>query len=443
MTLKISDRFNYSGLLRFTLPSVVMMLFTSIYVIADGYFVSNYVGKTALAAVNFAYPVLMILGSIGFMFGTGGSALISKKMGEGKKEEASSLFSSIVVFSSLLGVVLTVLGYIHMKKIAYFMGARGTLLEYSTLYGRIIISCLPSYILQYEFQCLLITANKSKLGLGVTILAGLTNIIADAVLIIVFRTGVAGAAAATALSQLVGGIVPLIYFMRKNDSLLHFTFKFKWKWNDILKTVTNGSSEFMGNISQSIVSAIYNLQLLKYSGEDGLAAYSIIMYVAIVFMSLFIGYSVGSAPVISYNYGAGDKEHLSSLVRKSYVIITVQSVFMFAVSFVLARPLGLIFVSYDRALLDFTVRAFKIFSLSFLFSGFSIFSSSLFTALNNGAISALISFMRTLFFQVVSVLVIPLVFGLDGIWMSTGAAEFFSLILSLALLFSKRRKYGY
>lgn len=443
MTLTISDRFNYSRLLRFTLPSIGMMLFTSIYVIADGYFVSNYCGKTALASINFAYPVLMILGSIGFMFGTGGSALISKRLGEQKEKEANEIFSFIILFSFVLGVFLTILGLVFIEKIIYMMGARGELLKLSTLYGSIILSCLPSYILQYEFQCLFVTASKPKLGLYVTVAAGMSNIILDWLLICVFHTGVAGGAVATAASQVVGGIIPLIYFMRKNTSRLRFTFPVKWDGKSLLKTMTNGSSEFMGNISSSIVGAIYNLQLLKYSGEDGLAAYSIIMYVNIVFMSLFIGYSVGSAPIISYNYGSEDREHLKSIVKKSFVIISLGSISMLLLSLILARPLGLIFVSYDKELLDFTIHAFRLYSISFLFCGFPIFSSSLFTALNNGLISGVIAVMRTLFFQVVCVIVIPLFFSIDGIWMSTGAAEALSLILSLIFVFAYKKKYGY
>ncbi len=443
MSLNISDRFNYSRLLKFTFPSVMMMLFTSIYVIADGYFVSNYVGKTALASVNFAYPVLMILGSIGFMFGTGGSALISKRLGEKREEEANNLFSFIIVFSLILGFLLTILGIAFMERIAFLMGARGELLEYTTIYGRIILTCLPAYILQYEFQCLFVTANKPRLGLIVTVAAGMTNIVFDYIMIVLLGWGVRGGAAATAMSQLVGGIIPLVYFLRKNSSLLRIKFSVKWDGKSLLKTITNGSSEFMGNISASIVSAVYNLQLLKYSGEDGIAAYSVIMYVGIIFMSLFIGYSVGVAPVISYNYGAKDDEHLKSIVRKSFVIISTQALTMFCLSFFLSRPLGLLFVSYDKVLLEFTIHAFSLYSISFLFSGFSVFSSSLFTALNNGAVSALISFMRTLFFQIVCVLIIPLILGGDGIWLSTTIAEALSLVLSLFFVFRYRNRYHY
>lgn len=444
MQLSISDRFNYSRLLRFTFPSVVMMLFTSIYVIADGFFVSNFVGKTALASVNFAYPILMILGCIGFMFGSGSSALISKKLGEGKDGEANDIFSFIIIFSILLGILLTLLGFFFIEDVLVLMGATGELLENSTVYAKIIVSCLPFYILQYEFQCLLVTADKPRLGLVVTVLAGLTNIVFDALFIVVFGWGIWGGATATALSQVVGGLVPLIFFLRRNNSSrLRIKGGFRWDWKSLAKICGNGSSEFMSNVSTSIVGAVYNLQLLKYAGEDGLAAYSVIMYVGIVFVSLFIGYSVGSAPIIGYNYGSEDHEHLRKITRESYVIISLQSVAMIIFSFVMARPLGLVFVSYDPSLLVFTIHAFRLYSISFLFCGFSIFSSSFFTALNNGLVSALISFLRTLVFQLLSILTIPIFLGSDGIWLATACAEFLSLIFSLIFVLANRRKYHY
>lgn len=443
MQLSITDRFNYARLLRFTFPSVVMMLFTSVYVIADGYFVSNWVGKTALAAVNFAYPILMILGCIGFMFGTGASALISKKLGEQMEKEAEDIFSFIVVFSLALGIVLTVLGLLFIDRILALMGATGELLEMSSTYAKIIVSCLPFYILQYEFQCLFVTADKPRLGLYVTVAAGLTNIIFDALLIAVFHTGIAGGAVATAMSQVVGGLIPLVYFSRKNSSRLRLTLHFSVNWRNLTKIAGNGSSEFLSNVAASIVGTVYNLQLLKYSGEDGLAAYGIIMYVGIIFVSLFIGYCVGSAPVIGYNYGAGDTAHLKKIVKESFIIIAAESVLMFALSLLLARPLALIFVSYDAALMEFTIHAFTLYAVSFLFCGFSMYSSSLFTALNNGLVSAVISFMRSLVFQIACVLIIPLVLGLDGIWLSTVFSELLSLILSFSFVFALKKRYGY
>ena len=443
MTLSISDRFNYSRLLRFTFPSVMMMLFTSVYVIADGYFVSNWVGKTALAAVNFAYPILMILGCIGFMFGTGASALISKKLGEGKADEANSIFSFIVIFSIVLGLFLTVLGLLFIDRILALMGATGELLEMSSVYAKIIVSSLPFYILQYEFQCLFVTADKPRLGLYVTVAAGMTNIVFDALFIAVFQWGIKGGATATAMSQVAGGLIPLVYFMRKNSSRLKLKRHFTPDWKNLGIISSNGMSEFLSNVSASVVGAVYNLQLLKYSGEDGLAAYGVIMYVGIVFVSLFIGYSVGSAPIIGYNYGAGDRDHLKKIVKESYVIIAVESVLMFLLSLVLARPLGLIFVSYDRELLEFTIHAFILYSISFLFCGFSMYSSSLFTALNNGLVSAVISFMRSLVFQIACVLIIPVILGSDGIWLATVFSELLSLILSVTFVLTNRKKYGY
>ncbi len=443
MTLSISDRFNYSRLLRFTFPSVMMMLFTSVYVIADGYFVSNWVGKTALAAVNFAYPILMILGCIGFMFGTGASALISKKLGEGKADEANSIFSFIVIFSIVLGLFLTVLGLLFIDRILALMGATGELLEMSSVYAKIIVSSLPFYILQYEFQCLFVTADKPRLGLYVTVAAGMTNIVFDALFIAVFHWGIKGGATATAMSQVAGGLIPLVYFMRKNSSRLKLKRHFTPDWKNLGVISSNGMSEFLSNVSASVVGAVYNLQLLKYSGEDGLAAYGVIMYVGIVFVSLFIGYSVGSAPIIGYNYGAGDRDHLKKIVKESYVIIAVESVLMFLLSLVLARPLGLIFVSYDRELLEFTIHAFILYSISFLFCGFSMYSSSLFTALNNGLVSAVISFMRSLVFQIACVLIIPVILGSDGIWLATVFSELLSLILSVTFVLTNRKKYGY
>ncbi len=443
MPLSITGSFNYTRLLRFTFPSVVMMLFTSVYVIADGYFVSNWVGKTALAAVNFAYPILMILGCIGFMFGTGASALISKKLGEQMEKEAEDIFSFIVVFSIVLGIALTLLGLLFIDRILALMGATGELLEMSSIYARIIVSCLPFYILQYEFQCLFVTADKPRLGLYVTVCAGLTNIIFDALFIAVFNMGITGGAVATALSQVVGGLIPLVYFMRKNSSRLRLRLHFSLNWRNLGRIAGNGSSEFLSNVAASVVGTVYNLQLLKYSGEDGLAAYGVIMYVGIIFVSLFIGYSVGSAPIIGYNYGAGNTAHLKKIVKESFIIIGAESVLMFALSLLLARPLAIIFVSYDKALMEFTIHAFALYSISFLFCGFSMYSSSLFTALNNGLVSAVISFMRSLVFQIACVLIIPLILGLDGIWLSTVFSELLSLILSFVFVFALKRRYGY
>lgn len=440
--IQLSDHFSYRKLLRFTLPSMIMMVFTSIYGVVDGFFVSNFAGKTPFTAVNFIMPFLMILGSIGFMFGTGGSALIAKTMGEGNKQKANQIFSLIVYVSVACGILFVIFGNIFIRPFAAILGAQGQLLEDSVAYGRIILAAIPAFILQYEFQCLFVAAEKPQLGLYVTIAAGLTNIVLDALFVAVFRWGLEGAAAATAISQFVGGIVPLIYFSRRNTSLFRLS-KTKFDGKALLKTCTNGSSELMSNISMSIVSMLYNVQLLKYAGEDGVAAYGVLMYVNMIFIAVFIGYSVGTAPVIGYHYGAQNRRELRGLLRKSLIIVGSFAVLMFTAAEILAKPLSILFVGYDLGLLEMTLHAFLIYSFSFLFSGFAIFGSSFFTALNNGLVSALISFMRTLIFQILAVLIFPLVWKLDGIWLSIVAAEIMAVIVTVIFLLSKRKKYHY
>lgn len=440
--INLSDNFNYGKLLRFTFPSIIMLVFSSIYGVVDGYFVSNYAGKTSFAAVNFIMPVLMILGCIGFMFGTGGGALISKTLGEKDDKKANEIFTMIVAVSVGVGVILTILGIALMPLISRLLGADGKMLDDSVLYGRIVTIGLPFYILQYEFQCMFATAGKPKLGLYVTAAAGVTNMVLDYLLVAVFPLGIIGAAAATAFSQFVGGVIPLIYFLRKNSSLLRFT-KFKFDGMALLKTCTNGSSEFLSNIAMSVVSMLYNRQLMRYAGEDGVSAYGVLMYVGMIFMAVFVGYSVGVAPIVGYNYGAQNKEQLKNILKKSTVVIFVTAVVMFAASEFLSAPLSRIYVGYDQNLLEITVDAFKIFSFAFLFSGFAIFGSSFFTALNDGLTSALISFFRTLVFQAASVLIFPLIWDLDGIWISIVAADVMAVALTLVFVFAKRKKYGY
>ncbi len=442
MNIRLSDHFDYKRLLRYALPSIVMMVFTSIYGIVDGFFVSNYAGKTPFAAVNLIMPLLLILGCVGFMFGTGGGALIAKTMGERKPDKANELFTLIVVVSAACGVVLAALGFFLLRPVAELMGASGELLEQSLIYGRIILLALPFYILQFEFQCLFATAEKPKLGLYVTVASGLANMVLDALLVGVFPFGVAGAAAATAISELAGGVIPLVYFSRENTSRLRLV-RFKFDGRALLKTCGNGSSEFMSNVSMSLVSMLYNVQLMKYAGEDGVAAYGVLMYVSMIFQAIFIGYSVGTAPITGYNFGAQNKVELKNLLSRSLRIIFVCALCMFAAGQLLAEPLGRIFVSYDTELLDMTVHAFGIFSFAFLFSGFSIFGSSFFTALNDGLTSALISFLRTLVFQLAAVLLFPLIWGLDGIWLSIVGAEVMSIIATLLFLIGKRKRYGY
>lgn len=440
--IQLSDHFTRKRLLRFSLPSIVMMVFTSIYGVVDGYFVSNYTGKTPFAAVNLIMPFLMILGGVGFMFGTGGGALIAKTMGEGKAEKADKLFSMTVYASILCGLVLTAVGLLFLRPFAQLMGAEGELLENSLLYGTINLIALPFYILQYEFQCLFATAEKPKLGLYVTVASGVANMVLDWLLVAVLPFGLAGAAAATAASQFIGGVFPLIYFARKNSSRLHLT-RCRLELRPLGRICANGSSELMGNISMSLVSMLYNVQLMQYVGEDGIAAYGVLMYVSMIFQAIFIGYSVGTAPIVSYHYGAQNREELKSLLRKAIFIVAIAALCMFAAGELLAAPLSRLFVAYDEELLQMTTHAFAIFSFSFLFSGFAINGSSFFTALSDGLTSALISFLRTLVFQVAAVLLFPLLWGLDGIWFSIVAAEIMAVLATIFFLLKKQKKYGY
>lgn len=442
MKIKLSDHFTYSKLLRFVFPSIIMMVFTSIYGVVDGLFVSNFVGKTAFASINLVMPFVMILGGIGFMIGTGGTALVSKLLGEGNNEKANKIFTMMIIFTLLFGVVLSLVGIFSMPWVADFLGATEEMMADCVLYGRIVTGFTVAFMLQNVFQSFLIAAEKPKLGLWITVAAGFTNMILDAVFIIPFKWGVAGAAIATGLSQCVGGIFPLIYFSRKNSSLLRLA-KTKLELKPILNACGNGSSELMSNISSSIVSMIYNFQLMKYIGEDGVSAYGVLMYVQFIFIAIYIGYSIGCAPITGYHFGAQNHGELKNMLRKSSFLSAVSGAALTVLAIALSSPMAKLFVGYDEALYDLTRHAFKLFAYSFLLAGFNIFASSFFTALNNGAVSAAISFMRTLIFQTSSVLILPLFLGVDGIWWAITVAEAFAFLLSLAFLFAKRKKYHY
>lgn len=442
MNIQLSDHFNYRKLFLFTLPTIAMMIFTSIYGVVDGFFVSNFVGKTPFAAVNFIMPFLMIPGTIGFMFGTGGSAIVSKTLGEGNKEKANCLFSLFIYVSFICGIVIAVLGIVFIRPVASMLGADGEMLEYCVIYGRIILAALPTFILEMEFQSFIVTAEKPQLGLILTVVSGVTNMVLDALFIAVFNWGVIGAALATAISQAIGGIAPLIYFFKKNTSLLRLT-KTNYDGKAILKACINGSSELMSNISMSLVGMLYNIQLIKYAEEDGVAAYGVLMYVNFIFISAFIGYSIGTAPIIGFHYGAKNSAELKNILKKSIILITIFSAIMFILGEVLAKPLSIIFVNYDKALLEMTLRGFFIFSFSFLFAGMAIFGSSFFTALNDGLISAIIAFLRTLVFQIAAVIILPVFLGLDGIWISVIVAELMAALTSIVFIVLLRNKYNY
>lgn len=442
MKIQLSDHFTTLRLLRFVFPSIIMMIFTSIYGVVDGLFVSNYVGKTPFAAVNLIMPFLMIMGAVGFMFGTGGSAVVSQALGEGKPDKANQYFSMMVYVVIGSGAVLTLAGLVLLRPIAAAFGASGTMLDYCVVYGRIILCTLTAFMLQNVFQSFLVTAERPQLGLAVTVAAGVTNMLLDFLFIAVLGWGIVGAAAATAVSQLIGGLVPLVYFARPNTSRLALV-KTSLNMRILGKTCINGSSELMTNISMSLVNILYNFQLMRYIGEDGVAAYGIIMYVSFIFAAIFIGYSIGSAPIIGYHYGAGNHEELKGLLRKSLCLVTLWNIALTALAVLTAQPLAKVFVGYDDGLSALTARALALYSLSFLFMGYNIFGSAFFTALGNGVASAAISFLRTLLFQVAAVLLLPLLLGIDGIWLAIVAAELLALIVTAFFFVRKKDDYHY
>lgn len=443
MQIQLSEHFTYKKLLQFVLPSIIMMVFTSIYSIVDGLFVSNFVGKTPFAAINMVMPVLTILGSFGFMIGAGGTAIVGKTLGEGDRDKANRYFSMLIYVVIGLGIVFAGVGLVFMRPLASFLGASGDMLEYCVLYGRVILAALPFFMLQNSFQNFFVMAEKPNLGLGVTVISGVLNIVLDALFIIVFKWGLFGAAFATAFSQAVGAGIALVYFTRKNGSLLRLTPKTGIDGKVLWKACTNGSSEMVGNLAASVVTMLYNFQLMRLIGEDGVAAFGVIAYFGFIFSAIFYGYAVGCSPIVSYQFGADNQAELKNLLRKSLGIIGITGIAMVLLSRLGAVPLSKMFVGYDEELFKLTVHGFKIYSVSFLFSGFSAFGSAFFTALNDGLVSAVISFLRTFVFEIGSILILPFVFGVDGIWTAIVVAELAALTVTIIFLVVKRKKYHY
>lgn len=442
MRINLSDHFTYRKLLRFVLSPILMMVFTSIYGVIDGLFISRYVGKDAFAAVNLIMPFLMIIGSIGFMLGTGGTAIVSRLLGEGERERANRNFSLFVLATAVGGVIFAVVGEIICPVIAKWLKAEGETYDYCVLYGRILIGSMPFFMLQNVFQAFFSTAERPMLGFIVTAIAGCTNIVADGLLVGLFRFGVAGAAAATAASQIVGAVLPVFYFALPNKSLLRLG-RPKFSFSSLFNACTNGVSEFVNNVSSSIVSIVFNYQLMRLVGNNGVSAYGVLMYVNFIYIAIFIGYSIGTAPLIGYNYGAQNTDELKNIFKKSTVIMIILGVLMTALALALSRPIALLFVGYDAELCDMTEYAFHICSFIFIFAGFSIFCSSLFTALGNGLISALISFLRTIVFQIIAVLVLPIFFGITGLWLATVVSDVLATLASVAFVLIYRKKYKF
>ncbi len=442
MKIQLSEHFTYKKLIRFTLPTIIMLIFTSIYGVVDGIFISNCVGSDAFAAVNLIMPAIMILGSIGFMMGTGGSALVSKTIGEGDNKKANEYFSMLIYLLIIAGLILSIIGIIFIRPVASLLGAEGDILNYAITYGRTLLIALMAFLLQNCFQSFLVVAEKPQMGLIISICAGITNMILDFLFIYVLKMGVFGAALATGISQVVGGVIPLVYFIRKNTSPLRLV-KAKFDRKAILQACSNGSSEMLTNISASLVNMLYNMQLMKFAGPNGVSAYGIIMYVGFIFSGTYLGYGVGSAPIIGYHYGAENKEELKSLFKKSLKLLGVAAIVMTLCAEGLSKVLASIFVSYDAELLAMTVTAIRLYALSYLLSWFNIFASSFFTALNNGPVSAIISFMRTLIFETSMIFILPAMFGLNGVWLAIGVAEILAFLVSGGLLIYNRKKYEY
>lgn len=440
--IQLSDHFTYARLFRFVLPSIVMMVFTSIYGVVDGLFVSNFAGKTAFASINLIMPFLIILGAIGFMLGTGGTALVSRVLGEGDKERANKYFSMITLFGILLGVILTVVGVLTMRPMAILLGATEAMVDDCVLYGRIVVCFLTSFMLQNMFQSFLIAAERPKFGLLITLAAGVTNMVLDALFVGVFRWGIAGAAIATGISQTVGGVVPLMYFLFSKSSPLRLRWT-EFEAQPLLRSCANGSSELMSNISGSLIGMLYNAQLMRFLGEDGVATYGVLMYVQFIFVAIDIGYSIGCAPIISYHYGARNHPELRNLLMKGLKVMGILGIVMTIAAISLSGTLANIFVGYDATLCELTRHAFHLFSFAFLLAGFNIFLSSFFTALNNGGVSAAISFLRTLVFQAASVILLPMALDVDGLWWAASAAEALAFVVSIGFLLAMKGKYHY
>ena len=442
MKIELSEHFTYEKLIKFTIPTIIMMIFTSIYGVVDGIFVSNVIGSDSFAAVNLIMPALMIFGTIGFMIGTGGSALVSKTIGEGDIKKANRYFSMLLYLLIIVGLILSIIAVVTVKPMSKLLGAEGKILEECITYGTVLIMFLIPFVLQNCFQSFLIVAEKPTFGLVISIITGISNMILDWVFMYVLKQGIFGAALATGISQTIGGIVPLIYFIRPNKSKLRLV-KTKIEWKAILQACVNGSSEMLTNLSLSLVNMLYNMQLMKYIGADGVVAYGIIMYVGFIFVGTYLGYSIGTAPIIGFHYGAGNTDELKSLLKKSIKLIGITSLIMTIIAEITSKILASIFVSYDIELLNMTANAIRIFSISYLISGFNIFSSSFFTALNNGIVSAAISFLRTLLFQIAMIFILPAIWGVNGIWLAVVFAEILALIVSIIFLYINREKYQY
>lgn len=443
MAVKLSEHFTYKKLLKATLPSIFMMIFVSLYTIVDGIFVANFVGETALSAVNLMSPFCMIIGSLGFMMGAGGAALTAKTLGEQNKKKAQKVFSCCVYFTIILGFVISLTAFIFMKQIAVRLGADEQMLPLCVTYGRILIAAEVAFMLQNMFQNFFMVAEKPGMGFAMSVAAGVVNMVLDALFIVVFKWGIVGAAIATITGQIVGAVAPMVYFLsKKNNTSIRFV-KTKLDFRVLLKTCTNGSSELLSQVASSVVGIVYNLKLMQLIGQDGVVTYGIIMYISFIFTAVFFGYSIGSAPMIGYNLGAQNSAELKNVLKKSLVVIISFGAVLTAISVGFARPLCMIFVRDNARLLALATKGVQLYCAAFILMGLNIFASSFFTALNNGLVSAILSTVRTLIFQIGAVLILAAVIGADGIWIAVIISEGLALVMSVAFLIANKKKYQY
>lgn len=443
MEIKLSDRFTYPKLLRFTIPTMLMILCTSSYGIVDGVFISNFAGVTDFSAVNLMFPFIYGAATLGYMFGSGGNAVIAKLLGEKDDCGANRAFSMIVLSGLFLGVITAAVMYVLTPSFARSVGAAGALYESAVKYAKICFLFTPPFILQTMFLSFFIAAGKPKLSLYVNIVSGVINIFFDWLFIAEFNLGVEGAASATGLGQLSGAVIPLIYFIRKNSSLLKLTAKFKFNGKILGLTCANGSSEMVTNLSMSIVNTLYNAALIETAGEPGPAAYGVVLYLNFLFAAIFLGYSQGSAPIVSYDYGARNVSELQNITKKSLTLMLSLGVFCTAFAYFVSPPFARVFCAGNPELYELAVHGSQIFAFSYLLSGFNIWASAFFTALSNGLISALLSFLRLFVFQIGCILILPRIFGLSGIWASIAVAEVLAAVPAAVCLFACRNKYGY
>lgn len=441
MSYTIAKKFNLLSLLKFTVPAIIMMLFMSLYTIVDGIFISRFIGTTALSGLNIVYPFISFIHAVAIMFAAGGSAIIAIKMGEGKNDEARSAFSLIVYTGIFLGICISILGNVFIHEIIRFLGASPVLERYSYDYLKIIISFTPFFILQILFQTFFITAGKPELGLRMTIVSGITNAVLDYIFMKTFGMGMAGAALATVSGYFIIAMFGIVYFLKKRNNL--YFVKVKMKWEIIKDSCINGSSEMVTDISSGVVTFLFNIVMMKYMGEKGVAAITIILYSQFVFIAVYLGFSMGTAPIISYNYGNQNKAQLKRIFKICSKLIMSSSIGVFILSLIFARYIVGFFAPEGTEVYAIAKKGFSLFAIGYLFAGYNIFSSSLFTALSNGKISAIISFMRTLVFIVLGIFFLPMVFKVNGIWLAVPFAEILSILVSMYFIKRERNNYGY